>query len=234
MNEVLSRIHQSIDYLRSIGIIHKQQDIADAMGMGKSRISEALRGKEGKFTDHFIDSFADTFSEHIHKEWLLTGEGEMKKNFRLNIPGRLAEQYLKLVGMVVEDNMNRRPHVDAKASAGFIDGLSDGDYGNDTRPLIPGMPDYTFTIIAKGDSMLPRIEDGDTLLCRKLTDRLNPPIGKICVLDTKEGFVVKVIERANEDTITLHSLNPKYRDYDIDQSSILGIAEVVGLVRSFT
>lgn len=31
MNEILSRIHQSIDYLQSIDIIHKQLDIADAM-----------------------------------------------------------------------------------------------------------------------------------------------------------------------------------------------------------
>ena len=157
-----------------------------------------------------LERVADTFPEYLNRQYLVTGEGELANT-----------------------SHSQRPHVSAKASAGFMDNLSEADYGDDTRPLIPGMPHYTFTINAKGDSMLPRIEDGDMLLCRKLTDRLNPPIGKICVLDTKDGWVVKVIKGVTEDTMTLHSLNPDYRDYDIDLNTILGIAQVVGLVREF-
>ena len=176
----------------------------------RPNVSSAISGNPRYVTEPFLKRFAAAYSDYINEEWLTEGKGVM------SVPDR-----------------SMRPHVSAKASAGFMDNLSEADYGNDTRPLIPGMPDYTFTIIAKGDSMLPRIEDGDTLLCRKLTDRLNPPIGKICVLDTKDGWVVKVIKGVTEDTMTLHSLNPDYRDYDIDLNTILGIAQVVGLVREF-
>lgn len=127
-----------------------------------------------------------------------------------------------------------RPHYDAKAAAGFMLGLSEAEIGT-LRPHIPGMRDYDFTIRAQGDSMMPRIESGDLLVCRKSEDRANPPIGKICVIDGKDGVVVKVIAEANEYGLVLRSLNPdpKYRDYPVDHSVINGIAEVVGLVRSF-
>ena len=204
------RFMQAYDYLLDNKIITKQLDLVVALKYSETAISSALKNKDRRFNSRFLKNFAAAYSDYINEEWLMEGKGVM------TVPDR-----------------SLRPHVSAKASAGFMDNLSEPDYGNDTRPLIPGMPDYTFTIIAKGDSMLPRIEDGDTLLCRKLTDRLNPPIGKICVLDTKDGWVVKVIKGVTEDTMTLHSLNPDYRDYDIDLNTILGIAQVVGLVREF-
>ena len=207
--DTLDRLHNAIKFLRDKGQIHKQQDIADRLNMGKSRISEALKGKEGKFTDGFIRKFAAAYSDYINEEWLLTGEGEMQ------VPDR-----------------SLKPHFSAKAAAGFINGMSDAEYSGDFHPYVSGMPDYDFSIETDGDSMMPRIESGDTLLCRRLTDRMNPPIGEICVIDTKEGAVVKQIHSVSDETLTLHSLNPSYHDYEIDLSSILGVAEVVGLTRS--
>lgn len=233
MEETLSRLHQSIDYLKHIGKIHKQQDIADAMGMGKARVSEALKGKEGKFTEHFLDRFAETFSDIINKEWLLTGEGRMTKTIRFDIPHKAAKQYADLMHAIIEQKELYRPHVEAKASAGVIVGISKGEYVGEMREVVQGVPDYDFTIKTEGESMLPRIEDGDDLCCRISDDRLNPPIGKICVVSTKDGNAVKVIQDATEDTVTLHSLNPRYKDYTVDINDIIQIAQVVGLVRSF-
>ena len=81
--------------------------------------------------------------------------------------------------------------------------------------------------------MLPRIESGDLLLCRRAGDRANIPLGRICVIDGKDGAAVKVIAEADDECVTLHSLNPDYKDYRVEFADILGIAEVVGLVRSF-
>lgn len=210
MEEILLRLHQSIDYLKDIGKIHKQQDIADAMGMGKARVSEALKGKEGKFTDHFINSYWETYKDYINKDWLLTGEGRME----------VADKSL-------------RPHYDSKASAGFMDGINEGKMSAEFRPMLNYISNYDFSIDVSGDSMLPRIEDGDTLMCRKSIDRLNPPIGKTCVLDTKEGVVVKIIKNVTDNAVVLHSLNVDYRDYAVEFDNINGIAEVVGSFRRF-
>lgn len=211
MEEAFARIHQAVDYLRSIGKLHTQLDIAEALGMREAAVSSALNNKDRRFTKGFIKRFAKAYSDYISQEWLLTGEGEM-----------------------AAPDKTMRPHFDAKASAGFMCGVGEAETGT-LRPRIPGMKDYDFTIEADGNSMLPRIVSGDLLVCRKADDRANPPIGKICVIDGKDGAAVKVIASANDDaeTVTLHSLNPEYPDYDVEFSDILDIAEVVGLVRCF-
>lgn len=210
-DSAFARFRQSFDYLKDSGVLHKQSDLCDALGVGRSHVSEFYNGKEKYFTEGNVRKFAAAYSDYINCEWLLTGEGEM----------------------VVPDK-TMRPHFDAKACAGFMYGVAEGEVGT-MRPHIPAMRDYDFTIEAEGDSMMPRIESGDLLVCRKSEDRANPPIGKICVVDGKDGAVVKVIDSVDNEagTVTLHSLNPAYSDYNVPFSDILDIAEVVGLVRTF-
>lgn len=207
MDKALARLNQTIDYLKDNGKIHKQQDIADALGMGKARVSESLKGKEGKFTEFFLNRFADAYSEYINKDWLLTGEGEMTK-----------------VGK------DMRPHVEQKAAAGFMDNFSRGEKGEDFRQKIPFISEYDFTIEVSGDSMEPEIKNGDILACRMISDRLNPPIGKVCVIDSPDGFAVKVIKSVKPSgEVTLHSFNNKYSDYTVE--GINHTAVVVGFIR---
>ena len=210
-DSAFARFRQSFDYLKDSGVLHKQSDLCDALGTGRSHVSEFYNGKEKYFTEGNVRKFAAAYSDYINCEWLLTGEGEM----------------------VVPDK-TMRPHFEAKACAGFMYGVAEGEVGT-MRPHIPGMRDYDFTIEAEGDSMMPRIESGDLLVCRKSEDHANPPIGKICVVDGKDGAVVKVIYSVDNEagTVTLHSLNPAYSDYNVPFSDILDIAEVVGLVRTF-
>ena len=204
------RFLQAIDYLRDNGKARTHEEIALLSYTSRPNVSSAISGNPRYVTEPFLKRFAAAYSDYINEEWLLTGEGEM----------------------IVPDK-SLKPHYDAKASAGFMDGISEGKMSAEFRSMAPGMKNYDFSIDVNGDSMAPEIKDGDIIMCRVATDRLNPPIGKICVLDTKEGFVVKVIKSVNEDNLTLHSLNPVYHDYDIDLNSILNIAEVVGLTRSF-
>lgn len=207
MNRSFARLHQVIDYLKDIGKIHKQQDIVDALGIAKSNLSMALKGNERYLTEGFLKRFAAAYSDYINEDWLLTGEGQME------VPDKTL-----------------RPHVGVKAAAGFMTGIADADAGNETLPKIPFIPDYDFTITADGDSMMPKIESGDILACRFADDRVNPPIGKICVIDSKDGAAVKVLKAANGSELTLHSLNPAYKDYPVPTSDINRIAVVVGMV----
>lgn len=150
---------------------------------------------------------ADTFPDILNRDYLLTGEGD-----------------------VAAPDRSMRPHFEATARAGFMTGLSTPETGS-LRPRDPYMPDYDFSITVEGDSMLPRIGSGDILYCRRSLDRANPPIGKVCVIDTKDGPVVKVLTAATDESVTLHSLNPAYADRFIPTDAILGIAQVIGLTR---
>lgn len=209
MEAAFTRLNQAIEYLKDNGKIHKQQDIADALGMAKTHLSVALRG--GKyFTEGFLKRFAKAYSDFISEDWLLTGEGRMEA-----------------------PDKSMRPHVEAKAAAGFMGGVASGEYECEMRAPIVGVTDYDFTIDVEGDSMTPAILEGDCLACSIDNDTLNPPVGKICVVDTRDGAVVKVIAAVSCNSITLHSINPDYEDYKVAHSEINRIARVVGLVRNF-
>lgn len=182
--------------------------MAKRVGVSPQVLSNAKQDKDRRFTDGFLKKFCAAYSDYISEDWILTGSGKM----------------------VVPDK-SMKPHVEARAAAGFMAGVSEPDLWENFRPVIPDVPDYDFTIEAHGDSMYPDIQSGDTLACRLMTDRLNPPLGKICVIDSKEGAAVKIIADASDDDITLHSLNPQYPDYNIAAAEIISVAEVVALTR---
>lgn len=211
MDKSLIRLHECIDYLKDRGIVHKQQDIVDIIGMDKGRVSDALKGKIGKFTKGFLKRFASAFSDYINEDWLLTGEGRMEKI----------------------DATKMRPHIPLKVSAGYTD-ISIGSAMEsecETRSVIPGLSEYDFTIEVQGDSMIPMLLDGDTIACEWVYDLDNISDDKIYVLDTKEGAVVKQIRREG-DEIICRSLNNDYKDFCVPYANVTQIARVVGVIRN--
>ena len=209
MDTLHQRLLKAFDYLRDKGLIHTQTQFAEAVGKSQSQINNAFRDVPKRCTLGLMKAIATAFPDVLSTEYLLTGEGD-----------------------IAAPDKSSRPHYDAKACAGFMSGVAEGEMGV-MHPHIPGIKDYDFTIMVEGDSMLPRIESGDLLACRRSEDRANPPIGKICVIDSREGAAVKVIAGSDGSHFVLHSLNPNYEDYPIDIDDVLGIAEVVGQIRQY-
>lgn len=84
------RFIEAFEYLKSIGEIHKQQDVAERMRVSKSNISRAFNGNESYLTNNFLTRFNKTFNNIFNESWLLTGEGDMLKkeaNNDINITG---------------------------------------------------------------------------------------------------------------------------------------------------
>lgn len=204
------RLNAAYDLLRTQGVLHTISEFANILKKPQPHVSLALKGDEKRCTLGLLTRVADTFPDILSRDYLLTGQGD-----------------------VAAPDRSMRPHFEATARAGFMIGLSEAETDAPLHTRNPDMPDYDFTIRAQGDSMLPKIESGDILYCRHATDRQNPPIGKVCVLDTKEGPVVKVIARADDERVLLHSYNPEHKDYDIAVDLINGVASVVGLSRVF-
>lgn len=208
--QALARLTQSVEYLKDRGQARNQTEIATLMGLRQQHISAALKGDPKRLTERFLRKFASAYSDYINGDWLLTGEGNME------LPDK-----------------SLRAHIGVKATAGFMSGIIERDNDDDMHTKSAFLPDYDFTIVANGDSMLPKIESGDILACRIVSDRINLPIGKICVIDSNEGAVVKVLREIKDSEVILHSLNPEYNDYPLPASSINNIAVVVGMVRAF-
>ncbi len=78
-----------------------------------------------------------------------------------------------------------------------------------------------------GDSMFPKIENGDIIQVQKQTSVDSGSIA-VVLLDGEEGLVKKVVY--GDDWIELHSINPMYQTQRFEGQEVLRI-QVVGLVR---
>ncbi len=84
----------------------------------------------------------------------------------------------------------------------------------------------TIAIKVTGDSMYPKIEDGDIIIGRKQTSVDSGDIA-VLLLDDEEGLVKKVVY--GDTWIELHSINPEYKTRRFDEADVLRL-QVVGKV----
>lgn len=96
-DSAFARFRQSFDYLKDSGVLHKQSDLCNALGIGRSHVSEFYNGKEKYFTEGNLRKFAAAYSDYINEDWLLTGEGRMEKKLTFEVPSNMMDGYLSLV-----------------------------------------------------------------------------------------------------------------------------------------
>ena len=211
MEEKLKRLKVALTYLNGHGLAMSKTAIAADMHSSQPNVSRALMGHPRYFTDGFLRRFAAAYRAYISEAWLLTGQG------RMDVPGR-----------------DERPHVDSvTAPAGYLDGFSEPVTNPDFHRLADLLPEYDFTMRARGDSMLPEIHSGDLLLCRRLDRPLHPAdLGRIFVADTADGVLVKRLAAIDPAAaaVTLRSLNPAYPDIGAPASGLRALARVVAIV----
>ena len=144
------------------------------------------------------------YASDVNPEWLLTGEGEMLKTNRISrhnpveqVPVvEYKDSEIPQVKQISEpQNNHMRPRIPLNAAAGglsvALSSVSESEC--EQMPVIPSLPKYDFTIVARGESMEPVIESGDELACRFIRESAFIQWGRIHVLDTAQGIVVKRI-----------------------------------------
>lgn len=104
------------------------------------------------------------------------------------------------------------------------------------RYVVPEFVDKgaQFLIRVSGSSMYPKYSSGDILACKKITERLFFQWGKIYVIDSSQGILVKRVFPDNDhlDMIKLVSDNKDYYPpFDIPKSDIRSLSIVVGAIR---
>lgn len=104
------------------------------------------------------------------------------------------------------------------------------------RYVVPEFADKgaQFLIRVSGSSMYPKYSSGDILACKKITERLFFQWGKIYVIDSSQGILVKRVFPDNDhlDMIKLVSDNKDhYPPFDIPKSDIRSLSIVIGAIR---
>lgn len=156
----------------------------------------------------------------LSTKWLLTGEGEMIKISEMKSSS------------VDERNKNTRPRIPYDAAAGTLTDTIEGvtEYQCEEVPVISAFPKYDFTIRIVGRSMEPEYFAGDEVACLKVNEKRFLQWGRVHVLDTTQGVVIKRIYD-DGDCITCRSYNPEFPDFSIPKEDIRSYNLVVGSLR---
>lgn len=221
---------------------------ASTLGISKrdfySRIGVSRGTLESKtgITEEVITKFFATYPE-VRTEWLMFGTGDMLKSNKNSCkePVEIATPVSYETADMVERIERRavgyskkqfRPRIPLDAEAGYLSGITEGVALPDCEmlPVIQAFPQYDFTIFARGDSMSPSILSGDELACRFINEKSFIQWGRIYVIDTAQGVVVKRLFEKG-DKIIGRSINQEYPDCIIDKTDVFRLALVVGLVR---
>ncbi len=90
-----------------------------------------------------------------------------------------------------------------------------------------------FLIRVSGNSMQPNYYNGDLIGCRKVRDMAFFQWGKVYLLDSEQGAMLKrIFPTSDSDSIECRSDNPDYPPFTLPKTEIRSLSIVVGLVRT--
>ena len=163
----------------------------------------------------------------------LNGDTPLDANLIVSLRPILGEEVMELVDAPGSSppQEGTRPHVDLYATGGgneVLDGVTLAQC--EQVPVVPMLPRYDFTMRVTGESMQPQIRPGDVVACMRIDEPTFLQWGRIHVLSTSQGIVVKKIFDAG-DGIRCVSFNKDYPDFVIPKQEIYSFNLVVGLIR---
>jgi phage repressor protein C with HTH and peptisase S24 domain len=186
--------------------------ISGGISAVQNKLSRQLR--EAAITADTIQLILDKFPD-VSAEWLLRGENV--KAIELNREG---------------DSVKTLPRIPYDAAAGSLTDAVDGvtEYQCERLPVVSAFPKYDFTMRVSGRSMEPYYFSGDEVACLRINEARFIQWGRVHVLDTTQGVVIKRIYD-NGDCIRCASYNPEYPDFNVPKADIRSYNLVVGALR---
>ena len=209
-----------------------------AMGYSVREFERAIGVSNGTVR-HITDALSANLKEKIsanfpqlNMNWLLTGEGEMLRSSKA-APSQPDVNERPVLKEVTKGGL---PLIPIDAVAGFNGwdecGVSEMDCTH------YDVPDFEtahadFLIRVSGSSMYPKYSSGDILACRKIDEITFLQWGKIYVIDSRQGAMVKRLfpMEGNADMILCKSDNPNYPPFELPKEEIRSLSIVVGAIR---
>jgi phage repressor protein C with HTH and peptisase S24 domain len=102
--------------------------------------------------------------------------------------------------------------------------------GSDCEKIVSPIKGADWAITVSGDSMAPEFPAGSLVLIKKINEKAFIDWGKVYVLDTCNGTVIKILEPSKKDGyIKCSSINPepRYAPFEVSFDDIYGIYRVM-------
>ena len=157
----------------------------------------------------------------VQASWLLTGEGEMYGS-----PGRPSNVYT-----LPASPRRNSPLVDlpllSHVPAGKLGTIFHPDHVDDYVTVDDVRDPQAFALSVKGDSMAPRIENGDVVI---VSPKLEPHSGDICVVRVSGEDTLKKI-KVEGNYLHLIPLNPSFEPVTVKTKDVNFVWKVVKVIK---
>ncbi len=203
-----------------------QSEICTVLGIKQPYLSAIENGKrplnDEKFT-LLYNQYGDKLMKYKTTERPILLIDEAEKSLHPNFQKYLCDKLKQI---------ETKPRIPYDAAAGTLTDTIEGvtKYQCEQLPVISAFPKYDFTIRVTGDSMEPDYHSGDEVACLRVDEKRYLQWGRVHVLDTTQGVVVKRIYD-DGDRIRCKSNNPQYPDFSIPKDDIRSYNLVVGSLR---
>ena len=160
---------------------------------------------------------------NISAEWLLNGEGDMLTQ-KKEAPKTSSADTTKKNGYITY-------LLPMSAMGGSLTGFAEpGVLLQNCVAVVSPIENIDFAITVYGDSMAPEYPSGSRILIKKINPNLFIDWGKVYVLDTPNGVIVKEVHESNrEGYVSCHSINPdpKFKPFDVLMDEVFGMYRVL-------
>lgn len=212
-------ITKAYEHLRSIGKVHTKTDVANIMHASRPNVTAALNGDSKFLTDNFLERFNVAFDNMFNIKWLMTGEGDMLSSLSSAKP-----QPSTKVERVTDDEAYKVPLVPISALGGSLNDFNLAVKRDDCETVISPIKDIDMAIKISGDSMEPEYPSGSTVLIKKINEHAFLEWGKVYVLSTCNGTVIKRLMPTDDpNKVLCESINPKYPPFEVSLEHVYGV-----------
>ena len=126
-------------------------------------------------------------------------------------------------GNLIFASVYQVPLLPIEARGGTLSEYSEGVMSYQCEKITTPIKGADFCIQVTGDSMAPDYPSGCHVFIKKVDSSIFIEWGKVYVLDTANGIVIKEVHPTNDDeVIQCVSINPKYSPYHIRKEYIYG------------
>ena len=187
---------------KSIG----QTKFEQAAGISRGYVTNI----KGSIGSDILNKISNAYPD-LNTDWLLTGVGKMLKE------GSIDEIYFV-------------PLLPISAQGGSLNDFIVSVKDSDCERVVSPIKGADFAMSVSGDSMAPEYPSGAQILIKRINERAFIDWGKVYVLDTCNGSVIKrIVPSEKEGHLKCISINPdpEFAPFDVSLSDIFGVYRVL-------
>ncbi len=215
-------------FIESIG--SSKKGFEDEVGLSRGNLSQ---WRNGVIPPKALQKILDAHPE-LSQDWLLTGKGSMLYS---------DHDYDHEEKTPAYNSRNDRPNKQASLPLLPMDCIAGYSGWDNAGVRLSDCPQYIvpefinaqaeFLIRVSGSSMYPKYSSGDILACRKVQQITFIQWGKVYVIDSQQGVMVKRLfeDPSDHNCIICKSDNDNYPPFSLPKEEIRSLSIVVGVIR---